>query len=100
MSDQLTGIVLHWEGYDGQEATGNDSFYQFVPKTHVQGFPGRGVNSGVMTSSQGGIAAFKYVYVYDDRITGKDQNSKDAYVSGSGIEMTPRNWVITEVIGL
>ena len=31
VSEQTTGILLHWEAYDGQEATGNENYYQFAP---------------------------------------------------------------------
>ena len=100
VSEQTKGILLHWEAYDGQEATGNENYYQFVPKSHIDNFNGKGVESGIMTTSGGGYAAFKYVYVYDGEIRGNDQNSENEYTASFGMKMTPRKWVLTEVIGI
>ena len=102
VSSQGRGIVLRWtalnDDYSGP--TENENYFQFVPKLFVAEFEGKGVSSGVMNSSIGGVLGIKYVYVYDNRITGNDNNSRNEYTSVPGVKLTPRHWALSAVYGV
>ena len=92
-----TGIVLHWQAYVNGSAANQDQLYCFVPKTHVASFAGGGVQMPLMTSGFGNVGC-KYVYVYDDRVTGAANNNQ----SGTGSSITYNNayWVLTQIIAV
>ena len=45
-----------------------------------------------------GYIATKYVYIYDTKIVGNDDNTKNR--TGSGISYNNKCWVLTQVIGV
>jgi len=92
-----TGIVLHWQAYVNGAARNQDQCYCFVPKTHVSGFAGGGVQMPLMTSGFGSVGC-KYVYVYDDRVTGAANNNQSG--TASGITYNNAYWVLTQIIAV
>lgn len=88
VSEQTNGIVLAWSGYSNGEAKNYNWVFTFVPKYWVTAFPGNGVFQ-VMGGTQG-VAGMKYVYVFDNRITGNAENSNG----------TNKNFVLRYVIGV
>ena len=94
ISDQLSGIVLHWQAYESGKAQDYDHNYCFVPKTHIAG---AGVAMFLINQS-GTHVGNKYVYVYDDKIKGHDNNYSN--ITASGITLDRRYFVLTEVIGV
>lgn len=98
VSSQRTGIVLHWQAYSSGHAQNYDHNFFFVPKTHVERNNGGGV-AMFLAISTGSTVATKYVYVHDGKVVGNDINSRDPY-QGSGITLTPKYFVLTEVLGV
>ena len=99
ISEQQHGIVLVWQAYDNGSAQPWHYNFCFVPKWQTLTNPGRGVSMW-LTADAGHIVASKYVYVYDDRITGHNNNGSGETSRGSGINVTNNHWVLTCVIGL
>ena len=99
VSEQRSGIVLHWQAYVNGSAQNYDHNYFFVPKSHVESNPGGGVSMFLTVSTLNAVTA-KYVYVHDDRIVGNDVNNQEPSTTGSGIEKTPKYFVLTQVIGV
>lgn len=99
VSAQRSGIVLHWQAYTNGTAQDYDHNYFFVPKSHVSRNPGGGVPM-FLTVSTLNAATAKYVYVHDDRIVGNNVNNQEPSTTGSGIERTPKYFVLTQVIGV
>lgn len=94
ISEQRTGIVLHWQGYEENEAKNYDHNYCFIPKTHTS-------RSGVamfLTNQSGTHIGTKYVYVSNTKIEGHDNNYSNA--TASGITLDRRYFVLTEVLGV
>lgn len=99
LSAQRTGIVLHWQGYSDGVTQDSDHNYFFVPKSHASEV-GNGV-SMLLTNSSTRRVASKYVYVYDDRITGNDQNTRESEtIADSNITIWPKYFVLTEILGV
>ena len=92
-----TGIVLHWQAYVNGSARNQDQCYCFVPKTHVASFAGGGVQMPLMTSGFGNVGC-KYVYIYDDRVTGAANNNQSG--TASGITYNNAYWVLTQIIAV
>lgn len=99
VSEQLNGIVIAWSAYTDGLVRDYDWNYQFIPKDHVVRSNGQGVDSGLMTSSWGSYLGIKYVYVYDDKITGNASNSA-SNVSASGLTLNNNYWVLRYVLGV
>ena len=98
VSEQETGIVLHWQAYVSGEAKDYDHVYRFIPKQHVINNAGAGVFTNMATTSWGTVGS-KYVYVSDTKLTGHADNNK--YGTGtSGVKYDNKHWVLTEVIGV
>lgn len=95
---QLSGIVLVWSAYVNGSAQNYDWFYQYIPKDHVIARNGQGVTTGLMINGSGTYAGVKYVYVYNDRITGNASNATSQ--SGSGISLQNTHWVLRYVLGV
>lgn len=96
VSAQRTGIVLHWQGYvPGEGVKDYQHNFTFVPKTHVQRNPGKGVGVLLMADSR---LVTKYVYVGDVKIDGNDQNAASDTISGVSIDN--RYQALTEVLGV
>ena len=98
MSAQVTGIVLVWRQFSGGSPSRANIVYQFVPKIAVAAYPGAGT-SVFLNSGSGNVMAVKYVYVSDRSISGYSYNSEQPYTTTSGVLLSPRSWVLTDVYG-
>lgn len=97
ISNQKNGIVLAWSGYENESAMDARWNYTFIPKSHVKLAEGQGV--GCVLSSVGfNQIANKYVYVYDDKITGYSANGSSG--TTNGITWKNNAYVLRYVIGV
>lgn len=99
VSEQKSGIVLIWQGYNNGVVQTYDFNFEFIPKSQVVFNPGRGI-SCLLANSTGSVIGTKYVYVFDDHITGNDANGNGATKRDSGLTTTNNRWVLTKVIGV
>lgn len=97
ISKQKSGIVLHWQAYVNGATKNYNHEYTFVPKQHVIASNGARIDCHMGTAGFGYIAT-KYVYIYDTKIVGNDDNTKNR--TGSGISYNNKCWVLTQVIGV
>lgn len=91
VSAQKNGIVLVWSYYDNNNHQESNSNFNltFIPKQFVTLFDGYGVTS-LMSGTQGGSIANKYVYVHNTHITGHDAN----------LQSTAGSYVLRAIIGV
>ena len=75
VSYQLTGIVLVWSRYANSAAQNDSWWYEFIPKWHTSAHNGGGVYMTTPTSNTSNVMCHKYIYVYNDRLTGHANNS-------------------------
>lgn len=99
ISEQKNGIVLVWQAYDNDEPKPWHFNFCFVPKWQALTNSSRGVSMW-LTNDVGSQVASKYVYIYDDKIVGNDNNSTGATKESSGITTTNNHWVLTYVLGV
>ena len=97
VSSQLTGIVIAWSAYVDSEMKNYDWVYSYVPKMHVITDEGHGVSMPMAVGPFTYIGS-KYVYVYDDRIVGHENNN--AHGSKNGVTYDNRHWIIRYVYGV
>lgn len=99
VSSQPNGIVLVWSYYvDG--AADNSNFRPFfIPKQFVTSHNGKGI-AMFLTNSGLTVAASKYVYVFDTKLTGHSNNGAAASTKASGVTSTPRQFILRYVIGV
>ena len=97
ISNQKNGIVLAWSGYSDNAPMDARWNYTFIPKAHVQFSEGQGVGC-VLSSAGFNQIANKYVYVYDDRITGYSANASSG--TTNGIEWKNNAYVLRYVLGV
>lgn len=94
LSEQRTGIILHWQGYrPGEGLKDYQHNYYFVPKTHPSG---KGVS--MLISADECIVA-KYVYVRDGEVAGYESNASSAHLM-NGLTLDNRMQVLTGIIGV
>lgn len=99
VSEQKTGIVLVWQAYSDNKPQPWDYNFTFIPKWQVITNSSRGVVCYLATSQASKIGT-KYVYLFDDKIKGHNENSTGATKGNSGITTTNNYWVLTYVIGV
>lgn len=99
ISKQSIGIVLCWSAFESSSAQNYDFAYHFIPKSHIQFFgSGKGIDFSMETEN---IAAHKYLYIFDDHITGYDSNASSSSTGlYSKIVHTNNHWVLRQVIGV
>lgn len=95
ISKQLSGICLAFTYYDrfNNSVKWYGMHYYFVPKSAVA------VNNGggtAFTDAYRGIN--KYLYIYNDKIIGANQNGTNG--SEGGFSYDNRNWVLVKVFGV
>lgn len=89
VSEQQHGIVLIFSGYNsGGVARNWNHTCHFIPKAFLQFFNGGGVF--IPMGGAGGTSGWKYIYIYDDRLEGNDNNAS----SGND------GFVLSQVIGV
>lgn len=98
VSEQKTGIILQWSGYDASTSTVSQSnfAYTVIPKEHTRQHNGIGITC-ITAGVSFWIVGAKYVYVYDTKIVGSDHNNAEG--TSSGITWDNKAWVLTKVIG-
>lgn len=99
VSEQKTGIVLVWQAYSDDAPQPWDYNFTFIPKWQVSVNSSRGV-SCFLVNSTGTIVGTKYVYLFDDKIKGYNENSTGSTQRNSGITTTNNHWVLTYVLGV
>lgn len=99
VSEQKTGIVLVWQAYSDGAPQPWDYNFTFIPKWQAMTNSSRGVTC-FLSNSHAGYIGTKYVYVFDNKITGHKENSTGATKGNSGITTTNNHWVLTHVLGV
>lgn len=99
VSEQKTGIVLVWQAYSDGAPQPWDYNFTFIPKWQAMTNSSRGVTC-FLSNSHAGYIGTKYVYVFDNKITGHNENSTGATKGNSGITTTNNHWVLTHVLGV
>lgn len=99
VSEQKNGIVLVWQAYSDGAPQPWEYNFTFIPKWQATTNSSRGVVCFLATSHASYIGT-KYVYVFDDKIKGHNDNSTGATKGSSGITTTNNHWVLTYVIGV
>lgn len=99
VSSQPNGIVLIWSYYVDSAADNSNFRPFFIPKQFVTSHNGKGI-AMFLTNSGLTVAASKYVYVFDTKITGHSNNGSAAAAKASGVTSTPRQFVLRYVIGV
>ena len=97
VSAQSNGIVLIWSAYTDGTPQNHQWQYTFIPKYHVMAIPGQGVSCVLLGSSFTPIGS-KYVYVYNSKIVGYENNRKAG--SANGITYKNNAYVLRKVIGI
>ena len=91
ISAQHRGIVMHWQYYNNGVQNHNHAYF-FVPKNRIDG-------TGVTMMGLAGSYFFKkYVYVWDEKIIGNEEN--DQVETLSGVQFNNNKAVLTEVLGV
>ena len=98
ISNQLTGIILAWSAYENSTAENYDWNYIFVPKEHVLRHSGAGVAMPLI-SGTGWTRGSKYVYIFDNKITG-DANNNKVSTEVNGWIVNPSGFVLRYVYGV
>lgn len=99
VSEQKNGIVLVWQAYSDGAPQPWEYNFTFIPKWQAITNSSRGVVCFLATSHASYIGT-KYVYVFDDKVTGHNDNSTGPTKGNSGITTTNNHWVLTYVIGV
>lgn len=94
VSKQPSGIVLVFSLYDG-EAKNQEFFEFFVPKYTINAHSACGRNFNLCGAFRNGV---KYLYLYDDKITGNDKNATTLTIGG--ITYDNSKYVLRYVIGV
>lgn len=100
ISEQKNGVVLFFQPYStNTNSPQSFGFYtKFIPKKVIEMFGnGYGYCFNIPDNSTG-IIAGKYLYLYDNKIVGNDQNVGTSIMFGTTINN--KNAVLTAVIGV
>ena len=97
ISTQPNGIILVFNFYNN-EIKNSDTHSFPVHKHLVKLHSGIGHNFIMMQGDTSGTIARKYLYIYDDRITGNDVNNKTQTIGG--VTFTNGSFVLRYVIGV
>lgn len=73
VSEQTHGIILVFSGYSNGEGRNWNWTSQFISKKEVELTEGAG--HLFLSGGTQGVASFKYIYIYDDRLEGNDANT-------------------------
>lgn len=99
VSSQPNGIVLIWSYYVDSAADNSNFRPFFIPKQFVSSHNGKGI-SMFLTNAGLTVAASKYVYVSDTKLTGHSNNGSAAAAKTCGITSTPKQFILRYVIGV
>lgn len=101
ISKQPNGIVLVFSTYDQENSTPTDGTFNahFIPKAFVSAKNGKGY-CFFMTHNLCSYAATKYIYIYDDKLVGHDENMQTVTSSDSGLSFKNHLFCLRYVIGV
>lgn len=99
VSEQKSGIVLVWQAYSDGSPQPWDYNFTFIPKWQTMTNSSRGITC-FLSNSHAGYIGTKYVYLFDDKIKGHNDNATGATKGNSGITTTNNHWVLTYVLGV
>lgn len=97
ISDQSNGIVLVFSPYIDSIARNTNWQTHFIPKCLVANQDGKG-HDILLCASNFSRMAEKYLYIYDNKITGHDNNTSNG--TASGITYDNSYFVLRYVIGV
>lgn len=101
VSQQANGIVLCWSRYTDNAASNAYWNLVFIPKQMVALLNGNGYSMMLAgTPRAGHLIGSKYVYIFDDKITGYANNGTNYSGTDSGINITNKEFVLRYVIGV
>lgn len=89
-----SGVLLHWQPYTSGTTQTWGHVFTFIQKAQNNG-TGCMV---ILATSKFAVVGTKYVYVYDNRIVGNDDNNKSG--TANGITYNNAYWVMTQVIAV
>lgn len=96
---QVNGIVLVFSRYSGSAAVDWNWQTYFIPKKMVELYNGGGHSITLMSNGMAGFGQ-KYIYVYNDRITGHENNNKSGTSTATNIKYDNALFVMRYVIGV
>lgn len=99
VSEQKSGIVLVWQAYSDGAPQPWDYNFTFIPKWQTMTNSSRGVTC-FLSNSHAGYIGTKYLYLFDDKIKGHNDNGTGATKGNSEITTTNNHWVLTYVLGV
>lgn len=99
VSKQKSGIVLVWQAYSDDSPQPWDYNFTFIPKWQAMTNSSRGVTC-FLSNSHAGYIGTKYLYLFDNKIKGHNDNATGATKGNSGIITTNNHWVLTYVLGV
>ena len=77
VNEQLNGVILVWSYYEAPTAQNWSWNFTVIPKIFTTDNPSRGgMCTFMVNNATFGSVAIKYLYIYDDKIVGNDNNSK------------------------
>ena len=102
VSNMNSGIVLVFSYHDGTEVKDWSLQSYFVPKELVPTNDTDSVQMCFKLSDRSfGVVGTKYLYIYNSKITGHDDNTKNGTATnGSGIKFNNNNFVLRKVYGV
>ena len=98
VSSQPNGIVLVFSRYSDGVAQNYNFNTFFIPKHQISTYDGAGYFFFMGTSPTLSLVGCKYLYIYDDKIVGHEDNNNDG--TGSGITYDNGSFVLRYVIGV
>ena len=99
ISEQLNGIIIAWSFYNDGSAKNWGWNFTVVPKAWIPDNPNTGGMSSFMAENATvGNLGVKYIYIWDNRITGNSNNSKTG-TGTSAIKYVNNKFVLRWVYG-
>lgn len=99
LSEQQNGVILVWSYYDPPNAQNWSWNFTVIPKIFTTDNPSTGGMCTFMANNATfGSVAVKYLYIYDNKITGNENNSKTG-TGTTGIKYANNKFVLRWVYG-
>ena len=99
VNEQLNGIILVWSYYDAPNAQDWSWNFTVIPKIFTTDNPSKGgMCTFMVNNATFGSVAVKYLYIYDDHITGNENNTKTG-TGTTAIKYANNKYVLRWVYG-